>query len=389
MLLAGALAAPAWAAEQPPAGDAVPASLVTMAPQRILVDVSLPFGDTVRCLSVAGESGIPADATGVVINVTAVAAASAGYVVVFPDTEGDGTTPMPTTSTVNFETGQDVSTATFTQLGPNGDLCYATQGGPARALLIDVSGYVTADSGITLTAPDRLADTRTPWRGGLSEPLAPRTPTTLQVAGILQGVPADAESVVVNVTVANVSSLGNLRVFGGGEVPNSSLLNLAPGVEKANTTVVDLADDGSISLYADADRPLDVIVDVLGYTQAGSSHVGVTPTRVIDTREDEGGPLESDTVYTLEMGADVVPAEATAVVLNVTAIAPSERGNLRVYPGEGEPPNASSVNYIPGRDVANLVVVDLPEDGLISLYSDQAGAGTADVAIDLVGYITD
>ncbi len=376
-----------FAADQGDAGDAAPSGLVTMAPTRILVDDSLPFGDTVRCWSVAGENGIPADATGVVVNVTAVAPGSPGYAVVFPDTNGDGTTRMPRTSTVNFEPGQDVSTATFTRLGPNGDLCYATQGGPARALLVDVSGYVTPDSGITLTAPARLADSRTPWRGGLTEPLAPRTVTTLQVAGRL-GVPADAESVVVNVTVANVSSLGNLRLFGGGEVPNSSLLNLAPGVEKANTTVVELADDGTISLYADADRRLDVIVDVLGYTRAGTDHVGVTPTRVLDTRESEEGPLAADTVYTVPVRGDVVPVNATAVVLNVTAIAPSERGNLRVYPGAGAPPNASSVNYITGRDVANLVVVDLPVDGLISLYSDQAGAGTVDVAIDVVGYVT-
>jgi len=379
-LLTGTLAAPAQAAVVPGR------SVVTMTPVRVLDDAAVTPG-TVRCFSVAGAHGIPADASGVVVNVTAVRPNSVGYAGVYPDSSGNGATPMPATSTVNFEAGQDVASSSFVRLGPNGDLCYATQGAPRAGLLIDVSGYVEEGSGVVVAAPDRLLDTRTSAGGG---PLAPRTARKVQVTGLL-GVPANAESVILNATVTGATSVGNLRVYPGPELTDTSVVNYVPGVDKANTTVVPIADDGTVTLYSDSDRPAQAVLDVLGYTEPGGSHVGVDPMRVLDSREDPE-PFEGGFVYSIEIPTDTVPAEATALVLNVTAIHPDTVGNLRVYPGDpnqGEPPNASSINYIPGRDIPNLVVVGLPAERFIDIYSDQPEGGTVDLAIDYVGYLTD
>jgi hypothetical protein len=379
LLLTGTLAAPAHAAPVPGA------SVVTIVPVRVLTETALP-PETVRCVSVAGANGIPANAPGVVANVTAVRPNGVGYAVVFPDTRGNGSTPMPATSTVNFEPGQDVASSTFVQLGPNGDLCYATRGASSTGLLIDVSGYMEAGSGVVVDSPQRLIDTRRPVDGG---PVLPRTPRKVQVTGLL-GVPADAESAILNVTVTGVTSVGNLRVYPGGEVSDTSVVNYVPGVDKANTTVVPLADDGSVTLYSDSDRPVQAVVDVLGYTEPGGSYVPVTPTRVLDSREDPE-PFEGGFVYSIEVD-EVAPANATALVLNVTAIHPDTVGNLRVYPGDpnqGDPPNASSINYIPGRDIPNLVVVGLPAERFIDVFSDQPDGGTVDLAFDFVGYVTD
>jgi len=410
-VLAGTLVAPAQAVERPPGDGAVvgPAAdggggVVTMVPERIVSDLAVAPG-TVRCLSVAGAHGIPDDAVGVILNVTTVRPDGAGHAVVFPDTSGNGTTAPPATSTVNFEPGKDVAASTFMRLGPNGDLCYATRGATRAGVLMDVSGYVEEGSGVVLAAPQRLLDTRENGRVGM---LPPRSTRSLQVGGKL-GVPEDAEAAILNVTVTGVESVGHLRMHPGGLpfVPEEAgVVNYAPFVDKANATVARLSNErvpgipagrnGWVELYSDTDRPVHVIVDVLGWTTSGGRYVASGPSRVVDTREDpaEGenapAPVESGVVHTLNFTEEGdVPPEATAVVLNVTAIHPSTDGNLRVYPSdpEADPPDASSVNYIPGRDIPNLLVVGLSPDGSVDVYSDQPDGGTVHLAVDLLGYV--
>ena len=356
------------------------AGLVTMVPRRVL-DVSGVAPGAPQCVQVAGQDGVPADATGVVATVTTVAPNGLGHVVVYPG----GASQAPGTSTVNFEPGKDVANTTFVQLGENGQLCYLTRGAGQVGLLVDVAGYTTDGSGIVLQTPERLLDTRS------GAEVAPRTVRTVDVAG-QAGVPADAEAVLVNVTVTGASQPGNLRVFPAGtETPNASVVNYVPGKDKANTTAVALGEDGSIALWSDSEASVDVVVDVLGWTTADSGYVGVTPTRVVDSRIPGlpiSGPLTARTPYTIPVPQDVVPEGATAVVLNVTAIHPTTVGNLRVYPGTATtpPPEASAINYIVGRDIPNLVVVDLPVDGGINVWSDQVG-GTTHLAVDVVGYV--
>ena len=78
-------------------------------------------------------------------------------------------------------------------------------------------------------------------------------------------------------------------------------------------------------------------------------------------------------------------------MLNVTAVQPTSIGNLRVYPDGGEfggtlPPNSSSINYIPGRDIPNLVVVGLVPVGVVDFWSDSPGK--VNIVADVIGYIT-
>ena len=76
------------------------------------------------------------------------------------------------------------------------------------------------------------------------------------------------------------------------------------------------------------------------------------------------------------------PSTATAVALNLTAIAPEAHGYLRVFPC-GSPTGAeiSSINFVPWEVRANTVVVPVSA-GTVCL---QANVGV-DVAIDLSGY---
>jgi hypothetical protein len=88
----------------------------------------------------------------------------------------------------------------------------------------------------------------------------------------------------------------------------------------------------------------------------------------------------------------VVPAGATAVVLNVTAVQPTNFGHIRVYPdtnglGTTPPPVMSNLNFIPGRDIPNMVVVQLPDDRTINFYSVQGATGRTDMVANIIGYI--
>ena len=219
------------------------------------------------------------------------------------------------------------------------------------------------------------------------------------------GGPAYATAVVLTATVVAPPGIGNLRVFPTGSgVPSGSNLNYAPGQTKATTVVVPIGVGGKVSLYSDVASPgfnVEVVLDVTGYVPAsGGALHAVTPTRVLDTRP--SAPSAQRLVPTLRAGViasldlrrtGAVPANATGAILNVTANGPPTLGNLRIYPdtagnGQTPPPGASSINYIVGRHIPNLVTVAIPSDGRIDLYSDQFPGGTVDVAVDVVGYIT-
>ncbi|GGC13335.1 hypothetical protein [Cellulomonas carbonis] len=374
--------------------------VVTTTPTRLVRDGAVTPGDA-RCVQVTGEEagvGVPDGATGAIVNVTAVRPNGVGYVVVYPDTTGTGATPVPRTSTVNFEPGRDVANSAFVALPENGTICYVTKGASRTGVIIDVSGWTVEGSGVVTREGVRVLDTRLAT-GPLAGGLPARTVRTVDVATAAR-LPRTAVAAIVNVTVTGTAAPGNLRVFPAGmAVPNTSTVNYAPGVDKANGTVVPLGEDGTIALYSDTSPSsrVHVVLDVVGYVEKGSPYVGVAPQRLLDTRAgsrvgDVAGPVARRTVVPLDVaGVTAVPDDATAVVLNVTAVAPSTNGNLRVYPDVAAtrrtmPPDASVLNYVPGRAIPNLVVVAVPENGHVDLWSDQY-AGDVQLVVDLVGYV--
>ncbi|HUY55382.1 MAG TPA: CHAP domain-containing protein [Candidatus Nanopelagicaceae bacterium] len=81
-----------------------------------------------------------------------------------------------------------------------------------------------------------------------------------------------------------------------------------------------------------------------------------------------------------------VPADATAVALNVTVTDTHLAASyLTVYPAGGALPLASNLNWAPGQTRANLVVVPVGLNGQVSLYD---AAGSTDVVVDLEGYFS-
>lgn len=139
-----------------------------------------------------------------------------------------------------------------------------------------------------------------------------------------------------------------------------------------------------------------------------STIVTVTPERIMDTRDPVNvglaGPFVSPVSQKLQVTGSVptttgtkivVPAGATGVLLNVTAVGPSAAGFISIRPGDATGvPTTSSLNVTAGQNLPNAVQVALPTAGAnagkIDITFDAYGAvgPTTDILIDVVGYMT-
>jgi Collagen triple helix repeat (20 copies) len=134
---------------------------------------------------------------------------------------------------------------------------------------------------------------------------------------------------------------------------------------------------GSISLAGAAGPP-----------EAGGSYTGIVPLRVVDTRSGIGGrssAMAADETWAVEIPADVVPADAQTVTMNVTAVNGTGDGWLAVWPHGRDWPGTSSLNWSGPAAVANEVTVVLGSGHSIDL---RAGASSVDVVLDVTGYTT-
>ncbi|MGH7609136.1 MAG: hypothetical protein ACREOD_04215, partial [Candidatus Dormibacteria bacterium] len=122
----------------------------------------------------------------------------------------------------------------------------------------------------------------------------------------------------------------------------------------------------------------------------GGAYTALSPYRLVDTRAGSGQGYAGQTLgpgTTLNFqvtGIDTVPADATAVALNVTVTDTTSASYLTVFPsGSGGPPLASNVNWPAADTVPNLVIVPVGTGGQVSAYNAN---GDTDLVVDLEGY---
>jgi hypothetical protein len=131
-------------------------------------------------------------------------------------------------------------------------------------------------------------------------------------------------------------------------------------------------------------------------TPAAGPYSPLDPIRICDTRAGNPSKLSGTAQQclgkTIAAGTSLqvsvadnfgVPKEATAVVVNLTAVNPAGTGFLTAYPTGQSPPTASNLNVTSGSVVANLVEVGIGAGGAISIYSSTR----SDVVVDLEGYV--
>jgi hypothetical protein len=348
------------------AADATPTSGGQLAPEQVKANGTLQ-------LQVGGVAGVPMDASAVVMNVTVTNPAAPGYVTVWPCGS-----PQPLASNLNYVAGQNVPNLTISRLGAGGQVCFFSL--VATDLVADVSGYFPAGADYKpIDNPTRILDTRSGVGG--SSTLATRGVVQLQVGG-QAGVPADASAVALNVTVTNPVAPGYVTVWPcGSPQPLASNLNYVAGQNVPNLTVSRLGTGGKLCFFSYAGT--DLVADVSGYFPAGSNFKPIdNPTRILDTRGGTGGSsVPANGVLQLQVGGQAgVPANGSAVALNVTATNPAAAGFVTVWPcGVGQPV-ASNLNYVAGQNVPNLTMSRLGTGGKVCFFSLVATDLVADVS---------
>ena len=330
-------------------------------------------GDTRVLLAAADYRGAPARVVNGVLEVTeggAVAALASGLPAGAPGEVVVLSTPQLMGSFTSDASGRFAGQLEL----PDG-----LEPGPHTVVL--TSGGITVSLGVIVNAdpdvlPVRALDTRTGTAAGEGRIAAGETRRIPLAA--TPGVPGDAASVMVNVTVVDPSAAGYVTLYACSDVdPEVSTVNFAAGETVANTAILGLG-DGELCAYASAE--LDLVVDVLESRDRGFTPV--EPERLLDTRDvGYSRPPAGSVTAVVVTGRAGIPVDAAAVVLNVTVVEADGWGFATVYPCNGVP-NTSNLNYTTGATRANLVVTAPAANGTVCV-STYAGA---DVIVDVFGW---
>ena len=368
-------------------------------------------------LRVLGVGGVPASGvSAVLLNVTAIEPATNGFLTIGPRPAGSGDLfddqhsfgDWPNASNLNVRAGQTAPNLVLARVGAGGRIRLYNYGYPLH-MVADIAGWfdtgssVTSPSGLGFfgVTPTRILDTRNGIGGaaGVAR-FEVGDDRVIPIRGVA-GVPSDAESVVVNITAVDPTGTGYVTAYPSGtSVPDASNLNVRRNQDRPNLAVVRIGADGAIRLTT-REAATHLLVDVQGYyapTSVGTRRTTtMNPVRIFDTRNGIGtsagrlGPGETRTVQVAgPSGVAGIPANATAVYVNITSVAASAWGWLAVWPTGGQRPEVSNVNWPGGTDIPNMAIVPLGTNGSIQLYNDPAVSGTTSshVLIDVMGYVS-
>ncbi|MBB5870908.1 hypothetical protein F4553_004287 [Allocatelliglobosispora scoriae] len=350
-------------------------------------------------LSVLGVGGVPASGvTAVVLNVTVTAPTTDGYLTVYPT----GST-RPTVSSLNFAKGWTGANSVTAAVGATGKVSFFNASGNTH-VIADVVGYYQADSGAAdggqyhpLNA-QRVFDSREDWGvqlGGLED--------FHLILDFESSANPHITAWAVNITAASPKGGGFLTAWDGkeGQRPGTSTLNFATGKTVPNMAIVPVSECDidpectgmpMIGIYNGALAGVDVIVDIVGYFDDGILDGGLRfqpapPTRIADTRSGFGGAgtLGGNTIKKITPAMTVAWADTRALVMNVTAVAPSKSTYLTLWPAEvaGLPkPTVSNLNPVAGQTVANASITVIGPNRGINIYNYN---GSTNVIVDVVG----
>ena len=336
-------------------------------------------GDVVRVKAPAAASG----ATSLALNVTATDARAPGFVTIWACDE-----KKPDTSNLNFVPGRAVPNMAIIKpssaSGTKGQLCVESS---ARVhLIVDLMGWFSGSGDVVTTSPNRILDTRQ-TRNSLRQGEFRR----VRVAGT-PGVPTNASSALLNVTLTGSRSAGFLSVVpcpaSGASAPATSTMNFAAGETVAAFAVAALA-NRDVCVYSSS--AADVIVDTFGSAASNGGLRVKNPARVLDTRSGiwSTGPARSGAEVRVRVaGRGGVPNDSVAAMMTVTVADASSSGYVTAWPCDAPKPNTSVLNFWPGSARANSALVGLStKNGEVCLSAFTNNGSSVALIADAVGWV--
>jgi len=397
----GQIVLPAPPTAAPPVG---PAAYQALTPYRALdTRVASPVGPAhligalrpygIVDLALAGVGPVPAGATAVAVNLTSTDSVVSSYIQAVPYLR----VPFGTSSTLNIATAGAVkANFAIVPVGAEGKISiYSVSGGN---VIVDVLGYFAPTAETTSAGrfigidPVRTLDTRTtnlvpsgwvPHQPNGESVVVP-VPATVPSVGV--------SAIVLNVTATDGISSGFLRAEPTGTVPSTSTVNFVAGTSAANTVIVPLGANGTVSVFTST--AADIVVDVTGYITNGAApaastgrFVAIGTGRAYDSRETPAGPVPGGGIRTVPLTgltAPAVPAGAVAISINLTAAEEVASGFLTAFPAGGGLPPTSTLNYLAGEPIANGALLKLSASGALDVFAFTQSS----VIIDVNGYFT-
>ena len=155
-----------------------------------------------------------------------------------------------------------------------------------------------------------------------------------------------------------------------------------------------VGDTGKICVYSSAAS--HVVVDLNGSfgKSGGGGLLPLVPGRLHDSRlpmstttpMSTGRKLQAGQTLEIDLLGDAdAPSNTVAAVFNVTVTGAESHGFLTAFACGQPVPLASNVNFEVGRNIANLVTVDVGASGSVCFYTLE----TIDLVIDVSGlYVT-
>ncbi|GAB3348427.1 hypothetical protein GCM10027430_09230 [Lysobacter tyrosinilyticus] len=158
-----------------------------------------------------------------------------------------------------------------------------------------------------------------------------------------------------------------------------------------------LSDDKVITALAKSSDGV-ITPAALGDTTEDLVFTAVEPCRIVDTRGTGAGAIAAGTNrgffawgfanFTSQGGSatdcGLTGQSPEAIVVNLTAVAPSQTGFATLYPASGTQPTAAAMIYQAGQVLSNAVTVKLGTTGSVDfrIFSEK----TAHYVVDIVGY---
>jgi hypothetical protein len=248
---------------EPVVSTATAGRYLGVAPTRVLDTRStsspVAAGGTIS-LTMAGNSGVAADATAVAVNITAADAAGAGFVTVWPLGS-----LRPNASTLNMQDRFPTPNTTIIPLSGGGISLFTSV---KTHLIVDVQGYVTGASAPESTdglfvalPPTRVVDTRSDL--GMTR-LGARFDQEFTISGKAGLPPTGVSAVAANVTATDSWGDGYLSVYPSRTPrPNASNINFKSAGTVAGYVLSRVGDMGTLALVSY--KQTDVLIDIAGY----------------------------------------------------------------------------------------------------------------------------
>lgn len=242
--------------------------------------VSDPLGQgEARAITVwsAAAGGVPSDGTAaaVVFNLTATGDSVGTYLTAFPP---DATTHAcgapPTASNLNVVGNGTMPNRVIVPVDPTtGQVCIYNDTGSVN-VIVDVNGWF-GDGAESATGalyyasmPSRACDTRaaSPWNQCTGQQMSPSGVLgPVDLAGSAAGDPVAPVAVAANITATDATTGTFVAAYpAGSSWPSTSDLNVRPGVDIPNLSIVKLGGNSGVDVLNDFGN-VDIVVDIEGW----------------------------------------------------------------------------------------------------------------------------